>query len=621
MPKTKASCKSQHTVRNAFMFGNIKATVSSSTPGSLFATNPVSSSAFRFPPPSTQASLFPTPVSTVQSTLFPSLFPAVPATTQSTFFPTLANPTTTAVGFPAPALSTTTTSAPLFGTNLGSTFFGSVSNPLLQTTFTNFNTAVTGAPRPPATNVSDEIVKYILAINNPQIYGDERDLIIARFNQVLIFSGVGKGFYASNTPAVEFPPQNPFCQFKFVGYNRKLLCKDEDGFIGLLINKPEEDVKNNRQLLCDCLFQIMGSKPTISVQIESIKPAPGNKCYTVIYVVESNPSTGVKRRISASETFAFFNQNNIKVQLQTQALVENIEIKAGVMDDKLKEYLAVPPSGFDSTVWKQAQVDNPDPDRLVPWPIQGFSELLARHRLQVQETAFQENCTKEIVKNLNMIDERTLSIERRLQSMKERHLLLAHRLLLVVIAEVLKYRRGHAVDKSEDALRVRLERINTNIRGPGRLKSKLLELLCRLRNSPDALNFASEIKPIGEETLMEIGKYMIAFQETLEKVITLIKKDLEDLENSNFQREQSKVKFSGSKKSYNVTPHCDAQREKYKNNTEDAVINVNKSEEIVIDKSIAEAMDNNNVAELKNSLSTKSGSTVTISDISFENND
>ncbi|KRX22250.1 Nuclear pore complex protein Nup54 [Trichinella nelsoni] len=572
IPKTKASCKSQHTVRNisiieTFMFGNIKATVSSSTPGSLFATNPVSSSAFRFPPPSTQASLFPTPVSTVQSTLFPSLFPAVPATTQSTFFSTLANPTTTAVGFPAPTLSTTTTSAPLFGTNLGSTFFGSVSNPLPQTTFTSFNTAVTGAPRPPATNVSDEIVKYILAINNPQIYGDERDLIIARFNQVLIFSGVGKGFYASNTPAVEFPPQNPFCQFKFVGYNRKLLCKDEDGFIGLLINKPEEDVKNNRQLLCDCLFQIMGSKPTISVQIESIKPAPGNKCYTVIYVVESNPSTGVKRRISASETFAFFNQNNIKVQLQTQALVENIEIKAGVMDDKLKEYLAVPPSGFDSTVWKQAQVDNPDPDRLVPWPIQGFSELLARHRLQVQETAFQENCTK------------------------------------VVIAEVLKYRRGHAVDKSEDALRVRLERINTNIRGPGRLKSKLLELLCRLRNSPDALNFASEIKPIGEETLMEIGKYMIAFQETLEKVITLIKKDLEDLEN--------KI-IKSSKKSYNVTPHCDAQREKYKNNTEDAVINVNKSEEIVIDKSTAEAMDNNNVTELKNSLSTKSGNTVTV---------
>ncbi|KRZ18283.1 Nuclear pore complex protein Nup54 [Trichinella zimbabwensis] len=332
------------------MFGNIKATASSSTPGSLFASNPVSSSAFRFPPlSSTQASLFPTPASTAQSTLFPSLFSAVPATTQSNFFSTLAKPTTTtttAVGFPTPLLATATTSAPLFGTNSGSAFFGSVSNPFPQTTFTNFNTTVTGAPRPPASNVSDEVVKYILAINNPQIYGDERDLIIARFNQVLIFSGVGKGFYASNSPAVEFPPQNPFCQFKFVGYNRKLLFKDEDGFIGLLINKPEEDVKNNRQLLCDCLFQIMGSKPTISVQIENIKPAPGNKCYTVIYVVESNPSTGVKRRISASETFAFFNQNNIKVQLQTQALVENIEIKAGVMDDKLKEYLAVPPSGL-----------------------------------------------------------------------------------------------------------------------------------------------------------------------------------------------------------------------------------------------------------------------------------
>ncbi|KRY93441.1 Nuclear pore complex protein Nup54 [Trichinella pseudospiralis] len=552
------------------MFGNLKATASSSTPGSLFASNPVSSSAFRFPPPSTQPSLFPIPASTAQSTLFPSLFSAVPATTQSTFFSTLAKPTTTttttAVGFPTPVLATATTSASLFGTNSG--FFGSFTNPFpqTQTTFTNFNTTVTGAPRPPASNVSDEIVKYILAINNPQIYGDERDLIIARFNQVLIFSGVGKGFYTSNSPAVEFPPQNPFCQFKFVGYNRKLLFKDEDGFIGLLINKSEEDVKNNRQLLCDCLFQIMGNKPSISVQIENIKPAPGNKCYTVIYVMESNPSTGVKRRISASETFAFFNQSNIKVQLQTQALVENIEIKAGVMDDKLKEYLAVPPSGFDSTVWRQAQVDNPDPDRLVPWPIQGLNELLARHRLQVQETAFQENCTR------------------------------------VLIAEVLKYRRGHAVDKSEDALKIRLERINTNIRGPGRLKAKLLELLCRLRNSPDALNFASEIKPIGEETLLEIGKYMIAFQETLEKVITLIKKDLEELENRTIK---------SSKKSYNVTPHCDVQREKYKNNTEDAVVNVNKSDEIAIDKQIAEETDNN-VTELKNSLSTKSGNTVTV---------
>ncbi|KRX99977.1 Nuclear pore complex protein Nup54 [Trichinella pseudospiralis] len=511
------------------MFGNLKATASSSTPGSLFASNPVSSSAFRFPPPSTQPSLFPIPASTAQSTLFPSLFSAVPATTQSTFFSTLAKPTTTttatAVGFPTPVLATATTSASLFGTNSG--FFGSFTNPFpqTQTTFTNFNTTVTGAPRPPASNVSDEIVKYILAINNPQIYGDERDLIIARFNQVLIFSGVGKGFYTSNSPAVEFPPQNPFCQFKFVGYNRKLLFKDEDGFIGLLINKSEEDVKNNRQLLCDCLFQIMGNKPSISVQIENIKPAPGNKCYTVIYVMESNPSTGVKRRISASETFAFFNQSNIKVQLQTQALVENIEIKAGVMDDKLKEYLAVPPSGFDSTVWRQAQVDNPDPDRLVPWPIQGLNELLARHRLQVQETAFQENCTREIVKNLNMIDERTLNVERRLQSLKERHLLLAHRLLLVLIAEVLKYRRGHAVDKSEDALKIRLERINTNIRGPGRLK-------CIGFISGKAIRAAtSEIKPIGEETLLEIGKYMIAFQETLEKVITLIKKDLEELEN------------------------------------------------------------------------------------------
>lgn len=51
------------------------------------------------------------------------------------------------------------------------------------------------------------------ALSQPQIYGDERDGIIAKLNQLQACWGTGKGFY-NQQGAVDFLPQNPFCRFK-----------------------------------------------------------------------------------------------------------------------------------------------------------------------------------------------------------------------------------------------------------------------------------------------------------------------------------------------------------------------------------------------------------------------
>jgi len=53
------------------------------------------------------------------------------------------------------------------------------------------------------------------AVSLPQIFGDERDAVIAKWNQLQALWGKGKG-YVNRTQCVQFKPDNPFCKFKVV---------------------------------------------------------------------------------------------------------------------------------------------------------------------------------------------------------------------------------------------------------------------------------------------------------------------------------------------------------------------------------------------------------------------
>ena len=50
----------------------------------------------------------------------------------------------------------------------------------------------------------------------PALFGDERDLIIKKFNQLEAYCGTGKGItcYGGQLVFVDFPPDNPFARFK-----------------------------------------------------------------------------------------------------------------------------------------------------------------------------------------------------------------------------------------------------------------------------------------------------------------------------------------------------------------------------------------------------------------------
>lgn len=58
------------------------------------------------------------------------------------------------------------------------------------------------------------VTSLVTALTFPMLFGDERDAIIAKWNQLQASWGTGKGYYDVNQPPVEFTPENPFCCFK-----------------------------------------------------------------------------------------------------------------------------------------------------------------------------------------------------------------------------------------------------------------------------------------------------------------------------------------------------------------------------------------------------------------------
>lgn len=47
--------------------------------------------------------------------------------------------------------------------------------------------------------------------------------------------------------------------------------------------------------------------------------------------------------------------------------------------------------GIDNRIWQQARLDNPDPDRFIPVPMIGFTELYDRLKQQEQQTGLHQS--------------------------------------------------------------------------------------------------------------------------------------------------------------------------------------------------------------------------------------
>ncbi|XP_060791359.1 nucleoporin p54 isoform X3 [Neoarius graeffei] len=374
----------------------------------------------------------------------------------------------------------------------------------------------------------NQLINTASALSAPTLLNDERDAILAKWNQLQAFWGTGKGYFNHNIPPVDFTQENPFCRFKAVGFSCIPSSKDEDGLVALVLNKKEVDVRGQQQQLVESLHKLLGGNQTLTVNVEGVKALPDDQTEVIIYVVERSPN-GTSKRVPASNLFNYVEQANVKSQLQQLGVMMSLS-RTALSPAQLKQLLQNPPAGVDPIIWEQAKVDNPDPEKLIPVPMVGFKELLRRLKIQEQMTKQHQTRVDIIATDISELQKNQATTVAKIAQYKRKLMDLSHRVLQVLIRQEIQRKSGYAIQVDEEHLRVQLDTIQSELNAPTQFKGRLNELMSQIRmqNHYGAVR-AEERYIVDTDLLREIKQHLKQEQEGLSHLISVIKDDMEDI--------------------------------------------------------------------------------------------
>ncbi|XP_062510356.1 nuclear pore complex protein Nup54-like [Corticium candelabrum] len=374
----------------------------------------------------------------------------------------------------------------------------------------------------------NELTVMAFALSRPNVFGDERDAVIAKFNQLQAYWGEGKGF-ASQQDVVNFRPENPFGRFKSIAYNRLPTAKDEDGLLGLEFKQPESQLHDKSTVIQQEVHRILGGKPEFAVRVETIKGLPSGRCEVVLYVSEVSAAGGT-RRVPASRLYDVLQSTMMQSQLK-QVGVVRLYLKSGMTSTQIQSYLDNPPVGIDDFMWDTAKQENPDPNRMLPVPIIGLSELQQRIKQQEQETQQHQSRLKIIRDNVSQLQQQHTTTMAKLAQLRRKHHELQRRVLHVMVEQEITRKQGFAVQPDEEQLHIQLDSIQTELNAPMQFKGRLNELMSQIRlqsltSPPDTLETQFALDPA---SLHEIKQHLKEQQRGLEHLKSILNDDLDDL--------------------------------------------------------------------------------------------
>ncbi|CAH1402400.1 unnamed protein product [Nezara viridula] len=413
-----------------------------------------------------------------------------------------------------------------FGTKPIGTGFGSVTSTGIGSG--GLGSGLTQVAQQPQQS-SSELEVVLNSVYNCCMFGDERDEVLAKWNLLQASWGTGKGFYNPNAPPAEYTPQNPFYRFKAIVYSVKPTVEPRDGFVALQFNKKEEEIRNQDQQLGQGLAAIFGlsQRLNLTLHVDTIRPISASSTLVFIFMEEKS-SNGQIKRISNQELASFLLQPTQVNQLKQMGVTDCYPFSCPDKD-QIQEYLDNSPAGIDPLMWKQAQADNPDPVRLIPMPLLGFSELRWRYHCQVEETkrhtAFLDSVAEEILKIKSANEAARLKINEYKQKVIE----LEHRVLEVMVRQQIARNFGVALRPEEEMLRSQLDAVQSQLSSP-QFAGRLSELQTQVRlHKQEVSQQSSDNYNMNPAVKDEIKQFLLMQQDAIKSVLDIMQNDEADL--------------------------------------------------------------------------------------------
>jgi len=299
-----------------------------------------------------------------------------------------------------------------------------------------------------------------------------------------------------------------------------------EGLVALTFNKKEEEIRNQQAQLITSLNMVLGNKPNLTLTIEGMKPISETKTQVVIYVQEKSV-TGSMRRIPAMELSAYLLMQ--KQQLSNLG-ADNVFAQVAPDKDQIKEYLENPPAGIDPRLWKQAQLDNPDPEKYIPVPMIGFGEVRWRMKCQEQETKLHQAFLDRVAEDIAELQRRHTATVAKIAEYRHKFLELEHRVLQVLVKQEVSRKVGLALQPEEEALRSQLEALQNQLNAPAQFKGQLSELLSQMRmQRQEAAHREVERYTMDPAIQDDIKQFLVMEQNGMAHLIETIQNDMASL--------------------------------------------------------------------------------------------
>lgn len=545
---------------------------------SLFGTPATTNAGLFGTPAAAASSLFGAGTTTQAPSLFggaaatattPSLFGTTTTTAPSLFGSAFGGPATTAApslfgntGTPGFGLGATTAGTPgfsLFGsgpttTSAPSLFGGFGKTATTASGFTGFGTGATGgftgfgpaaatsAPtwfnsgqmsmagsRPPGPTLASGLTQpqLLASIYSINLFNDERDNILKKWNLLQACWGTGKGYYNAAQPPMEYDTSNPLCRYKAIGY---VVMPGEDnsqGIVKLIFNKKELDLSNQKEALINGILGILGNKPTLSIHINQIKALNDVQTSVMISVSEKGV-TGTSRKIPAIDLANYLNQPLQKQQLNNVG-VSLIAPYVPLTKAQLQDYLRTTPPGVEQQFWQTAQVDNPDPHKFMPIVLKGFGGLKQRMLSEQFETSLHRGYLDKVSTDILELKKKQANSVARIGELKQKYAQLHHRLLKIIVKQEVTRKVGMALQPEEEMLRARLEALLGQLALPSQFKAQLQEIRCSMNVNgvPDLLsNERYKMEPDSQD---DIKQFLKMEQNGIAHLVKIINTDLKNL--------------------------------------------------------------------------------------------